>query len=385
MQLIEQLKNMSARIPQQVEYIQTEEATKMTLVLPFIQSLGYNVFDPREVVPEYTADVGTKKGEKVDYAIVQDGKILMLIECKPVGGKLTIEHASQLYRYFSVVDARLAVLTDGVLYKFFSDIDSPNKMDDKPFLELDMLNLDENVVAELKAITKGNFNVEGMLAAASDLRYTREVKAIFQRQLNEPDEEFARYFIAQFYQERITPAVRARFTPVIKKALNQFITERVTGRLTAALAQENSEVIVVAPNTPASGAASAAPAASAEEELRKKEIVTTQDELDAYWAVKAILRETLDPSRVHMRDAKSYCAILFDDNNRKPIARLYFNSANKQIGIFDKDKNEEKHPLERVDDLFKLAEQLKAVAAAYAGAATEEAPAAPAPEQGTAT
>jgi hypothetical protein len=144
-------------------------------------------------------------------------------------------------------------------------------------------------------------------------------------------------------------------------------------------------VIVVAPNAPASGATAAAPAASAEEELRKKEIVTTQDELDAYWAVKAILRETLDPSRVHMRDAKSYCAILFDDNNRKPIARLYFNSANKQIGIFDKDKNEERHPLERVDDLFKLAGQLKAVAAAYAGAATEEGPATPAPEQSSAT
>jgi predicted type IV restriction endonuclease len=374
MQLIEQLKNMSARIPQQVEFIQTEEATKMTLVLPFLQALGYNVFDPREVVPEYTADVGTKKGEKVDYAIVQEGKVLMLIECKPVGGKLTVEHASQLYRYFSVVDARLAVLTDGVIYKFFSDIDSPNKMDDKPFLELDMLNLDEHVLTELKAITKGNFNVDGMLAAASDLRYTREVKAIFARQLNEPDEEFARYFIAQFYQERITPAVRARFTPVIKKALNQFISERVTGRLTAALAQENSEAIVVAPSTP-SAATSAQALATPPSDNHKPEIVTTQDELDAYWAIKAIMREALDPGRIHMRDAKSYCAIIFDDNNRKPLARLYFNTANKQVGIFDKDKNEEKMPLERIDDLFQFADRLKATALAYAGAA-EEAPSA---------
>jgi predicted type IV restriction endonuclease len=97
--------------------------------MPFISALGYDVFDPVEVIPEFTADVGIKKGEKVDYAIKQDGKIIMLFECKCCNGSLDDCHASQLYRYFSVTEARIAVLTDGIIYRFYTDIEQPNKMD----------------------------------------------------------------------------------------------------------------------------------------------------------------------------------------------------------------------------------------------------------------
>ena len=121
-----------------------EEATKTALVLPFINFvLGYNPFEPSEVAPEYSADILGKKNEKVDYAILKDGKPVILIECKKYGTPLERAQASQLYRYMSATEARIAVLTDGVSYQFYTDLDQPNRMDEKPFLEFNLLDPEE--------------------------------------------------------------------------------------------------------------------------------------------------------------------------------------------------------------------------------------------------
>src|SRR3954449_11415625 len=113
MEFAEKLSALAAKVRQQRGVIQTEEATKNAFVMPFISTiLGYDVFNPLEVVPEFIADVGMKKGEKVDY-IMRDGDVQILIECKSSQGPLRIENASQLYRYFSVTKARIAVLTNG--------------------------------------------------------------------------------------------------------------------------------------------------------------------------------------------------------------------------------------------------------------------------------
>jgi predicted type IV restriction endonuclease len=122
MDFIDRIRELASRAPKQLPHIQTEEATKNALVMPFIGALGYNVFDPTEVTPELTADVGIKKGEKVDYAILQDGQPIMLFECKWHGAELKDGHASQLYRYFSVTHARFGVLTNGIIYRFFTDL-----------------------------------------------------------------------------------------------------------------------------------------------------------------------------------------------------------------------------------------------------------------------
>lgn len=133
------LASLAKKIERNSKIIETEEATKNAFVMPFLNNvLGYDVFDPSEVIPEFTADTGTKKGEKVDYAIIKDGEVQVLIECKKLGEPLSLKHASQLYRYFSVTNARIAILTNGVIYQFFTDLDAPNKMDEKPFLELDL-------------------------------------------------------------------------------------------------------------------------------------------------------------------------------------------------------------------------------------------------------
>lgn len=354
MDFFDHIRELSARIPKQLEHIQTEEATKNALVLPFIAALGYNIFDPQEVVPEYTADVGVKKGEKVDYLIIVGGKPAILIECKWRGADLDKEHASQLYRYFSVTSARFAILTNGVSYRFYTDLEEPNKMDSKPFLEVNMADIQDPAIRELKKFAKGIFNVEVILNTASDLKYTREIKRILAEQLVNPSEEFIRFVASQVYSGKLTQNIRAQFVELIKKAFQQFISERISDRLKSALAEENASIT---PN-----------ANESVEEANKElidPVVTTEEELQAYYIVKALLRDKVDAKRIVIRDALSYCSILLDDNNRKPICRLYFNSSTKRLGLFDEQKTENKVVLGSLDDFFQYASQIQSVISYY--------------------
>lgn len=355
MEFPEKLRELAARIPMQLEHIKTEEAAKSALVMPFLNALGYNVFDPREVTPELIADVGTKKGEKVDYAILKDGKPVMLFECKGASCNLDEVHASQLYRYFSVTDARIGVLTNGIVYRFFSDLEAANKMDSKPFFEVNMLALDELVMAELKKFGKSAFDVTSILATASELKYTREIKRILARELAQPSEDFVRFFTSQVYGGRMTQSVREQFAELTKRALQQFISERVSDRLKSALADEA-----------AVAAAAVAPAGEpAVEQTREDATRTTEEELLGFYIVKAVVGEVVDIHRVFMRDQQSYCSVLMDDSNRKPICRLWFNTTRKHLGLFDDKKVETRVTLAEVSEIYRYAPQLKETVRRY--------------------
>ena len=208
MDFIDELRTLAARIPKQIEHLQTEEATKHALVMPFIRALGYDVFDPTEVNPEYIADVGIKKGEKVDYVILLDGKPIILFECKSHNADLDRQHPTQLYRYFSVLAARFAVLTNGINYKFFTDLEEPNKLDSKSFFEFNMLDIHDAGVEELKKFTKAAFNLDQNLNAAMELKYTKEIKRIMAEQFASPSEELVRLFASQIYTGKLTAQVR---------------------------------------------------------------------------------------------------------------------------------------------------------------------------------
>ena len=183
--------------------------------MPFISNvLGYNVSEPTEVIPEFTADVGEKKGEKVDYAILKDGKPIILFECKRYGSVLDKEQASQLSRYFTYTESKLGVLTDGIVYLFYSDLEKTNLMDTKPFLEFNMLDLEEPLVEEIKKFSKSSFDLGGILAAASELKYTREIQRILGEQWSNPSDEFVRLFVAQVYPGRITKTVMDHFNQI---------------------------------------------------------------------------------------------------------------------------------------------------------------------------
>ena len=226
MDFIEELDNLSAKITREKDSIEDEATTKTAFVMPFINLLGYSVSNPTEVKPEFTADHGTKQGEKVDYAIFKDDEVIMLIECKKYGEDLSDAHTSQLYRYFSVVPARIAVLTDGVLYRFYTDLEETHKMDTKPFLEFDMLDIQPPLVNELKRFTKPAFDLEAALTAASDLKYTKEIKQIMREQLEAPSEDFVKFFLSSVYSGSKTQAIVQQFTGIIKQALKEFIDEQ---------------------------------------------------------------------------------------------------------------------------------------------------------------
>lgn len=350
MEFIERLNSLAAKIRQQSAAIQTEEATKNAFVMPFINTvLGYDVFDPTEVTPEYVCDIGTKKGEKIDYAILKNGEVQILIECKKIGEPLNINHASQLFRYFHVTNARISILTNGQVYKFFTDLDAPNKMDDKPFLELDLLDIDEYVVPELLKLTKSAFDVESIINAAGELKYVSQIKKVIATQLSAPDEDFVKLIASRVYDGIITQKVRDQFSELTRKAAAQFLNDQVNERLKSAM----------------SGSVSAISAVPAQEENTSPEkveddkVVTTIEEMEGFHIVKAIVRSVVEAKRIVQRDTQSYCGVLLDDNNRKPICRLHFNRSQKYIGIFDKEKNETRHPIEVLDDIYNFSDQLR--------------------------
>lgn len=335
MELQNQLKRIAEKITSLKDKIDTEESTKHAFVLPFINALGYDAFDPLEVIPEFIADIGLKRGEKVDYAIFQGESPILIIECKHWKENLD-PHNSQLFRYFHATKTRFALLTNGIQYQFYSDLENTNKMDEKPFLEFDITKIKETDILEVNKFQKSNFDIAKIIDNASALKYTKEIKKCISEELMEPSTDLVRLFTGRVYSGRLTEKVLQTFDEFVLKALNQTISEKVNDRLNKALLKEseNQEKDII----------------EAEEELPK--IITTEEELEAYRIVVAILRRAISVDRIAHRDTQSYFGILLDDNNRKPICRLYFNGAKKFIGLFDDQKNEQKSLLDSMNQIY---------------------------------
>jgi len=353
MDFIDEVRTLAARVIAAKDMVQTEEATKNAMVMPFIHLLGYNVFDPLEVTPELIADVGTKKGEKVDYAILKDGKPIMLFECKKCGGDLSINHASQLFRYFHVTEARFGVLTNGLVYRFFTDLEQPNKMDEKPFFEFNFADFRDQDVEELKKFAKAVFDLESILTTANHLKYTRAIKNTLNEWMSEPPEDFVRLVSAEFLAgKHFKNTVRDQFTQIAKHAFQQLVADKINERLKGAMTPEPTLLASVSHNDA--------------EAVASETSEPTALEVEAYQIVRAILRSVTPPSRIAIRGAASYCAILFDDNNRKPICRLRFKNENRLvIGVFDEKKEEDRIPLQSLDEIFTLAGALAACVSWY--------------------
>ncbi len=274
----------------------------------------------------------------------------MLIECKCSDADLNDNHAAQLRRYFHVTAARIGVLTNGHKYQFFADLDEPNIMDKKPFMEVDLLDLDEQLVPELKKLSKSSFELDQMLSTASNLKYTREIKGYLERQLKSPDPDFVRLVLADFYSGMKTQIVIEQFTPLVKQAFVAVINEQINARLKSALSSGGQLP---------SGNEDDVQQEESNVENSSNGIVTTHEEIEGYYIVRAILRPVVDIERVAMRDTKSYCGILLDDNNRKPICRLRFNAQQKYIGIFDNQRNETRMAIDNLNQIFDFTDQIR--------------------------
>lgn len=343
MDFIDELKQFSKRVESVKDSIQTEEATKTSIIMPFFAMLGYDVFNPNEFCPEYTADVGIKKGEKVDYAILKDGSPIILIEAKWIGENLQ-KHDSQLFRYFGTSKAKFAVLTNGQIYKFFTDLEEPNKMDEKPFLTVDILDIKEPQVAELKKFCKSNFDVDTIFDIASELKYVNAFKNLFLEQLQSPTDDFVKLFLNDIYSGVKTQNVIDKFRPILKKSLNQCITETMNDKIKTVLDKNDADE-EEQPDLP-------------EEQKREKNITTTDEELEGYFIVKNILKDVVSMDDIFYRDNESYMNVLYKNSRNKWICRFVFTDTQKYILIPDKDRKPVRYNISNVYDIQNYKSQL---------------------------
>jgi hypothetical protein len=357
--LTDQLKGLTSRIKRLKNSIETEEATKTAIVMPFFQVLGYDVFNPLEFSPEFTADVGIKKGEKVDYAILKDGLPVILIECKSINEDLN-NHDSQLFRYFGTTTAKFGILTNGIEYRFYTDLEEPNKMDTTPFFSFNILELRENHINEIAKFRKEAFDLERISSTASDLKYLGALKNYLNIQFENPDEEFVKFLVQQIYDGIRTKSTLEKFEPIIIKGLKQIINEKVNDKLNAALkstgenkVQETNELI---------------DKDKSESTISNNDdIITTPEELESYSIVKVVLKDTISPERVFYRDNRSYFNILIDDNIRKWIIRVFFTESKNYIVLNDANKDKDRTVLdfEQPIDLISFKDKIIEVASQF--------------------
>lgn len=352
----EKIKTFVARIEKLKDQVQTEEGTKTSLIMPFFQMLGYDVFNPLEFVPEFIADVGTKKGEKVDYAIIIDDNPTIIIEAKYAGENLD-KHGNQILRYFAMTPAKFGILTNGIEYRFYTDLAEVNKMDQVPFFSVNLLDLKDSQINELKKFHKSAFDVEKVFATAENLKYTNQIKSFMQKQIEEPDDEFITYICNKVYDGKKTKNVIDKFRPIVKKSINQLFNEIVNDRLTAALKRpEDVEKEDVPPVEPPQEVV---------EEKPKKTIITTQEEWQAFAIIKVLLKDIVPVEKVTCKDTQSYFGVLYDNNTWKWICRLMLEGNKKYLVLPDENKNSQYYQLENINDIFKYEEQIKIVVQRY--------------------
>ena len=361
----DQVVRLSDNIKKQKDKIATEEATKNAFIMPMIAALGYDVFNPFEVVPEMDCDLIKKKGEKIDYAIMKDENPILLIECKHCKQDLNL-HDTQLQKYFVASKARFGVLTNGIEYRFYTDLEKINIMDEKPFLIVNMLDLSDADIEQLKKFHKSYYNEEDVLSTANELKYTTEIKSILNNEFASPTAEFVRFFARQAYTSgQITSKVIDMFTPLVKKSITSVINDIISDRLNTAIknSEQTSDSLQTIDNTSINTSTE-----DTEEKLpdgvvymdKESGVVTTQEELDAYNIVRSILRKSVDVSRITYKDYKSYFVVNIDNSQWFWICRVSIGARKKQIGIpADQYKSCEWIQIDNMDDIFKFADRLE--------------------------
>lgn len=340
---------LAERIEKQKDVIQTEEATKTAFIMPMIAALGYDIFNPFEVVPEMDCDL-TKKGDKLDYAIMKDEHTILLIECKHCKQNLDL-HNTQLSKYYAASNARFGVLTNGIEYRFYADLDKTNIMDEKPFLIVNLLDMSDADIEQLKKFHKSYFNEAGILDTAQELKYSTEIKAIFANEFASPSPEFVRFIAKQVYSSgQVTSRIVDLFTPIVKKSISTVINDIIQDRLDLAgkpqdiIQQEQQNNNDVENDVLPDGVAAI---------NKETGVVTTQEEIDAYNIIRSILRKYISADKIVYKDFKSYFAIGIENASYWWVCRLTFGSRKKSIYFPTEDyKSQEKFDIETIDGIF---------------------------------
>ena len=361
----DRVKAHTKRVSEFKDVVMSEEGSKLALIVPFLKLLGYDPNDPRVVVPEYCANFGNKKDCKVDFAIKRGDEIVMILESKKVGSPLEGAHEAQLQQYFqSLLSVKIAILTDGVVYKIFSDLDNTNVMDKRPFMVFDFSSVDLSLVPKLEKLCNANFDINTTLLEAQEMKYLGQLKDEIAREMESPSDSLVRHFVKCVYDHNVTMSVVNEFRPRVKEAFDNYIGSVIKSRLENVIDQTSH-------TPPVPDATEKAPTVAKEYEiiLGNKQvggIETTPQEVEGYFVVRSIVSNVIDPERVFARDTQSYCSIVLDNSNRKPICRLYFNDPNNlQIEIVGRDRKGTIHKLSKVSDIYDHADALRSMVGSY--------------------
>ncbi|WP_332833999.1 type I restriction endonuclease [Clostridium perfringens] len=321
------IQKLSVQVKERKEYITNEEMTKQALIIPFIQILGFDVFNPIEIRPEYSADFGIKKGEKVDYALFKENEPIIFIEAKSVNENLN-NHDAQLARYFnSTKEVKLAILTNGVEYKFFTDLNANNVMDDTPFLNINLLEIKESDIESLNKLRKENFDKDSLITYAEELVYTSTLNESLRRLFSNPSDDFVRFIVKDFSEMRITSNVIERFRPLVKKAISNAVLDIVS----KGLYQQEALTIKKEENI---NNDSVNREDLSEIEIGnkvQKGIITTENELKGFNIVKDILeKNNRDISEINYKDTTNYFSVYLRNTTRW-IIRFNLDASKKNV------------------------------------------------------
>ena len=345
---------LSEKIAKQKDNITTEEATKTSFIMPMMAALGYDVFNPFEVVPEMDCDL-TKRGDKIDYVIMKDNAPILLIECKHCKQNLD-PHSTQLAKYYAASNARFGVLTNGIEYRFFADLEKQNIMDENPFLVVNMLDISDADIEQLKKFHKSYYNEQEILSTAQELQITIQVKELLKRNFQNPGDEFVRYFVKCINDWKSNAKLIEQYRPIVKKSITAVINDIIVDRLNVVMKNEKKEDIhLKVEHTEVEKLSDGVVLQD-----KGKGIVTTQEEIDAYTIVRKILSRYVDEKRIQYNDYKSYFTVNLDGSVWWWICRLSLKPSSKRICIPKEDyRSNEWTEIESIDDLFKYAYKLK--------------------------
>lgn len=343
-----ELAQLAKLIEETRDFVATEEATKMSFVLPFFKALGYNYSDPREIIAEYTADINNKNMDKVDYAVMEDGQPIILVECKHWNDKLE-NHAKQLFKYFVSTPAKFAILTNGIEYLFYTDLEETNKLDQKPFLRIDLLDIKSHALKELSKFRKEIFNVSEILTTAEELKYTNSIINLLSDEYLNPSDDFVKYILSKVYEGVRTQNTIEKFRSTLANSFKQFVSDLMSEKLETAFKSE-----------PKKEESISEAAASIEQGIQESgdSIVTTEEEIEAFYIVKSILSEIREADQVSHKKTNSYLGILYENKTTKWILRLRFNNSSKSF-IFPTEISDDRVFIENVNELYKYKELIK--------------------------
>lgn len=313
MAFADDIAKVAEQVRKKAEAVLGEEATKMGLIMPFLSTLGYDVFDPTEVIPEYIADFAIKKSgqfEKVDYAISINNAIVMLVEAK-ARDKKPEAHDGQLKRYFNGLrSAKVGIVTNGIEYLFFTDLRHENIMDDDVFFRFNILDYDQKQVENLKFFHRDNFDALVIKRHAEEMVYLSGMTQLVDNLLRSPSDEFVRFLVSQLgnvgsryaLEGRINSKIIEKFRPIVKKSIQGSLVELMTQSISKEMGQSTGissptqlieEVEEIQDDS--------------EQEAEDIRVETTAEELEAFEKIKSIAaRSETHGLEVKYKDVVSY-------------------------------------------------------------------------------